>query len=146
MITQDRYKHMIAVANKMKQLAEQHKDFKINPNDAFTLGLLHDIGYEFTNEIVNHANIGGECLREQGYKYWKEIKYHGIIQTDYISPQLQLLNYVDITTGPQGQDFSIKERIEEISKRYGENSVQHQTVLAVADIITKKYNLANKLI
>lgn len=145
MITQDRYNHMIAVANKMKELAEKHNEFEINPNDAFTLGLLHDIGYEFVHNNIYHAFEGGQVLKDQGYKYWQEIKWHGIPQVDYISPQLQLLNYVDMTTGPTGEYITIEERLADIAVRYTENSPQHINAIKMAHIV-KEYNLIKNII
>ncbi|SCW51475.1 hypothetical protein SAMN02910400_01098 [Lachnospiraceae bacterium C10] len=43
----------------------------------FHLGLVHDIGYQFTDNSKEHAHVGGEFLREEGYEYWKEVYDHG---------------------------------------------------------------------
>ena len=63
-------------------------------------------------------------MKEQGYKYWKEVYYHGIPQDEYDSPMLRLLNYADMITGPAGEYMTIEQRIEDIAKRYGEGSWQ----------------------
>lgn len=38
------WRHALAVASAAELLAERHKDLRINPSEAFTAGLLHDIG------------------------------------------------------------------------------------------------------
>lgn len=129
-ITLDRLKHSLGVANKMRELAESRRD--IDSDDAFILGLMHDIGYRFTSNTGEHAKVGGEILRNQGYKYWKEVYYHGIPQKDFDSSMLQLLNYADMTIGPIGNELTIEERIIDISNRYGEGSIQEETAIALA--------------
>lgn len=129
-ITLDRLKHSLSVANKMQELAKDKAE--VDSNDAFILGLLHDIGYQFTENTGEHAKVGGEVLRNQGYKYWKEVYYHGIPQEDFDSSMLQLLNYADMTIGPTGNELTIEERILDISDRYGKGSIQEETAIALA--------------
>ena len=132
-ITIDRMKHSLAVATKMKQMVvDDSNKYPFDPNDAFVLGLLHDIGYEFTNEQKEHANKGGLILKDQGYKYWQEVYYHGIVQDDYDSTMLRLLNYVDMITGPSGECMTVEERINDISKRYGKGSWQEREAIELA--------------
>ena len=50
--------------------------------DLFVLGLNHDIAYEFTEHGKDHNIIGGEILKRNNYKYWKEIYYHGRITNE----------------------------------------------------------------
>ena len=129
-ITLDRLKHSLGVANKMRELAKDKAE--VDSNDAFILGLLHDIGYQFTENTGEHAKVGGEVLRNQGYKYWKEVYYHGIPQEDFESTMLQLLNYADMTIGPTGNELTIEERILDISNRYGKGSIQEETAIALS--------------
>lgn len=135
-ITADRLKHSLAVARKMKALAAEFpKEYLMDPEDAFVLGFLHDIGYEFCDEQRDHANIGGEILKAQGYKYWKEIYYHGVPQNEYDSPALRLLNYVDMITGPSGEEMTVKERIDDIAARYGKDSTQEIEAIELARLL-----------
>ena len=98
-ITTNRVKHSLAVAVKMRELAlTDYKKYPVNPDDAFILGMLHDVGYAFSENQETHANKGGIVLKAQNYKYWQEVYYHGIPQEEYDSPMLQLLNYVDMIT------------------------------------------------
>ena len=124
-ITIDRIKHSLAVAKKMKEMAAENPNkYPVEPDDAFVLGLLHDIGYEFASEQKEHAHMGSSILKKQGYKYWQEVYYHGIPQDEYDSPMLRLLNYADMITGPAGEYMTIEQRIEDIAERYGEGSWQ----------------------
>lgn len=138
-ITTDRMKHCLAVAVKMKQLAAENPDlYPVNPDEAFVLGILHDIGYEFSDEQKEHAAKGGLLLKEQGYKYWQEVYYHGIPQEEYDSPLLRLLNYADLTTGPTGEYVTVQERIDDIAARYGKGSPQEQGSIELAAFLERK--------
>ena len=135
-ITIDRMKHSLAVATKMKELVSNNPEkYMCSPEDAFVLGIIHDIGYEFLDEKRFHANKGGLVLKEQGYRHWKEVYYHGIPQDEYDSPLLRLLNYVDMITGPTGEHMTIEQRIEDIAKRYGKGSWQDLEARKLAEKI-----------
>lgn len=45
--------------------------------DCFVIGYNHDIGYEFSKNGINHNKIGGEILKRNNFKYWKEIYHYG---------------------------------------------------------------------
>ncbi len=133
-ITIDRAKHSLAVARKMKEIVlENSSHFNCNAEDMYILGLVHDVGYEFVEKQEDHPKMGGEILRNQGYKYWKEVYYHGIPQTEYSSVELNLLNYVDLITGSSGVYISIEKRISNIAKRYGKGSIQELDAIKLAD-------------
>ena len=72
---EDRVKHAIAVARKMIQIAKNIGLSENEINDCFIIGYNHDIGYEFAENIIEHNKIGGNILKECGFKYWKEIYY-----------------------------------------------------------------------
>ena len=131
-LTNDRMNHCLSVAKKMKELVQKDPErYNASPEEAFTIGILHDIGYEFSDEQRVHASNGGLILKMQGYKYWKEIFYHGSVQSEYTSPELWLLNYVDMITGPTGDYTTAEDRIDDISLRYGTNSWQTKEALAL---------------
>lgn len=132
-ITDDRLKHSLAVATKMKIMSQTNNEkYPVDPDEAFVLGMLHDIGYEFSQEQQEHANKGGLVLKKQGYKFWKEVYYHGIPQKEYDSPMLRLLNCVDMITGPTGEYMTIQERIDDIAERYGKGSWQEVEAIELA--------------
>ena len=100
-----RLKHSLAVARKMVEIAKNKGMSEEEINNCFIIGFNHDIGYEYTKNGFNHNKVGGELLRKSGFKFWKEVYYHGIVTDEYesiylnIKPdedllpdQLQLLN------------------------------------------------------
>ena len=120
----DRLKHCYAVANKMIELGKEKQLSDIQLQELFVLGYLHDIGYQFgTNE--NHNVIGGNILKENNYKYWREVYYHGIPNPEYKSLYLDILNTADMMIDKHGNDVGFDKRLEDIKNRYGEDSTQY---------------------
>ena len=123
MITQSRWQHILGVARKAKILAD-----KLKPNDTqydedmFLLGIMHDLGYEFIKNNASHAAIGGEILKRTDYRYWQEVSLHGDETVENMSDELFILNCADMSTGPNGEDFSFIERLEEIASRFGKDA------------------------
>lgn len=74
----DRLKHSLAVARKMVEIAKLNKLSDIEIKNCFVIGYNHDIGYQFVEDGVNHNKIAGEILKQTGFKYWKEVYYHGL--------------------------------------------------------------------
>ena len=122
---EDRLKHSLAVARKMEEIAKTLGLSEKEINDCFVIGLNHDIGYEYGNNS-NHAHIGGEILKRNNYKYWKEFYYHGNINTEYTSLFLTILNKTDMQVDKYGNDVGYTKRLEDIKSRYGENSTTYQ--------------------
>ena len=116
---ENRLKHSLSVANKMIELNNGLDEKKI-----FLIGYLHDIGYRFLKESENkfHNKIGGQILKESGFKYWKEIYYHGDINPEYKSKYLDLLNTADMMIDSKGNDVGFEKRLEDIKDRYGKES------------------------
>ena len=120
----DRLIHSYAVANKMVELGKEKNLLDEQLQELFLLGYLHDIGYQFgTNE--NHNMIGGNLLRNSNYKYWKEVYYHGIPNSEYKSLYLDILNTADMMIDKYGNDVEFDKRLDDIKNRYGEDSIQY---------------------
>ena len=123
MISESRWQHILGVARKAKILAD-----KLNPNnvqyaeDMFLLGIMHDLGYEFMESNASHAAIGGEILKRSGYQYWQEVTQHGDETVDDMTDELFILNCADMSTGPNGEDFTFDERLKEIAQRFGKDA------------------------
>lgn len=107
-------------------------------SDLYVLGFNHDIGYEYRNNS-NHAHIGGKILKRNNYKYWKEIYYHGDINSEYTSLFLEILNKADMQIDKYGDDVGYTKRLENIKNRYGENSVTYKN----AGILVSKLRSGN---
>lgn len=118
----DRLKHSLAVARKMVEIAKLNKLSDEEIINCFVIGYNHDIGYEFTKNGINHNKIGGEILKQTGFKYWREIYYHGIVDSEYTSTYLDILNQADMQIDKYGNDVGYDNRLEDIKSRYGEKS------------------------
>lgn len=125
MVDNDRLNHSLAVARKMVEIGKEYNLNDDELKDLYVLGFNHDIGYEYKNNS-NHAHIGGEILKRNNYKYWKEIYYHGDINAKYTSLFLKILNKADMQIDKYGNDVGYINRLEDIKKRYGENSTTYK--------------------
>jgi len=121
----DRIKHSLSVANKMVEIGENLNLKESDLQDLFILGYNHDIGYDFCSDKKEHNIVGGEILKNNGYKYWKEVYYHGNPNSEYQSQFLKILNMADMQIDKYGNDVGYEKRLEDIKIRYGEDSIQY---------------------
>ncbi len=121
MIDENRKNHIFAVAELMKKYGQEHGFSEQECVNLFTLGFLHDVGYEFLEEkeFHLHARVGGEFMKKQKYKFWREIFWHGKANCPYQSKFLDILNWADMHINFQGNFVSYEERLKDISLRYG---------------------------
>lgn len=123
MISKSRWQHILGVARKAKILADKLKPNNVQyAEDMFLLGIMHDLGYEFIESNASHAAIGGEILKRSGYQYWQEVTQHGDETVDDMTDELFILNCADMSTGPNGEDFTFDERLKEIAQRFGKDA------------------------
>lgn len=123
MISESRWRHILGVARKAKILADKLKPNNVQyAEDMFLLGIMHDLGYEFIESNASHAAIGGEILKRSGYQYWQEVTQHGDETVDDMTDELFILNCADMSTGPNGENFTFDERLEEIASRFGKDT------------------------
>ena len=134
----DRIKHSVSVARKMVEIAKNYQLSDEEIKTCFVIGYLHDIGYEFTNNGINHNIIGGEILKNNNFKYWKEIYYHGEIDIEYESLYLDILNQADMQIDKYGNDVGYDERLNDIKNRYGENSKVYKKCFKLINKIRDK--------
>lgn len=133
---EDRLRHSIVVAKKMVEIAKSKNLSDEDIKNCFIIGYNHDIGYEFTKNGINHNIIAGQILKNNNFKYWREIYYHGEINTDYNSIYLTILNQADMQIDKYGNDVGYSKRLEDIKNRYYENS----------EIYNKCYKLVKMII
>lgn len=127
MISENRWKHILGVARKAEKLAKKLKsDNVLYAEDMFLLGVMHDLGYEFTESNASHAEVGGEILKRSGYRYWQEVALHGDEAVENMNDELFILNCADMMTGPCGEDFTFEERLEEIAGRFGKDAAAYK--------------------
>ena len=141
---EDRLKHSYGVAIKMKEIG---KNMQLNADeieDLFLLGLNHDIGYEFSENGVNHNKIGGLILKKNGYKFWREVYYHGILTSEYDSLYLRILNQADMQIDKYGNDVGYEKRLEDIAGRYGKDSVVYKRCMEMINTFSRANSKNNE--
>lgn len=131
---ENRCLHSLGVAKKMVAIGKSKGLKTSDLNDLFTLGIVHDIGYEFGpgNE---HQKLGGLVLKENGYRYWQEVYYHGLIQNEYSSLFLDILNQADMQIDKKGKDVGYSGRLEDIKSRYKEDSKVYASCVELVNFI-----------
>ena len=132
----NRILHSLGVANKMVEIGTKKGLSSKDLEDLFTLGINHDIGYKFVDGS-KHQTEGGLILKRNGYKYWQEVYYHGLIQNEYSSLYLDILNQADMQIDKYGQDIGYNGRLEDIKSRYGESSKVYKTCVELVNFIRK---------
>lgn len=135
-LSNNRLLHVNAVANFMYEHAEGDNEYK---QDMYILGLLHDIGY-ISGESKGHSKTGGLMLRNNGYKYWEEVYYHGQIEAIgiYNSYELDLLNSADLQINSKGEFIGVDTRLLDIRNRYGEDSYQYRNANIIIEDLMKR--------
>lgn len=134
--------HCIAVAEYMAKRAD---DYYLDKNQMYVLGLLHDIGYLRGRE--NHGKTGASILKSMGLedKYVEAVLNHGrdpyqIAETFYvITPELRLLYEADMSIDKEGNNVGFKGRLEDIKKRYGEDSIAYETASNTVKWLKEQY-------
>ena len=131
---ENRSLHSLGVAKKMVAIGKSKGLKASDLNDLFTLGIVHDMGYEFGpgNE---HQKLGGLVLKENGYRYWQEVYYHGLIQNEYSSLFLDILNQADMQIDKKGKDVGYSGRLEDIKSRYKEDSKVYASCVELVNFI-----------
>lgn len=131
---ENRSLHSLGVAKKMVTIGKSKGLKTSDLNDLFTLGIVHDIGYEFGpgNE---HQKLGGLVLKENGYRYWQEVYYHGLVQNEYSSLFLDILNQADMQIDKKGKDVGYSGRLEDIKSRYKEDSKVYASCVELVNFI-----------
>ena len=139
MITPQRQAHMLQVGRTAERLARELFDWPDQKcRQMFLLGLLHDVGYEYAAEQPDHPRVGSELLEAAGYRYWQEVRWHGMSDAPYASDELLVLNVADVLTDAAGNIVSLSERLGDIGRRYGAGSPQLAEMSALADEVSAR--------
>lgn len=131
---QSRFMHLHNVGLKMMEYARNvMKKDETFCEEMYILGLLHDSGYLFETDYKKHDSIVGNALKEDGYKYYKEIMYHSVYQEEYDSDAMRLLYFGDATVDAYGNWVTLEERLLDLKQRHGEDSDVYKESLEIAD-------------
>ena len=130
----DWVKYSISVARRMVEIGKSYGLSDKELEKFFVLGLNHDIGYEF-DDGKSHNVVGGNILKRGNYKYWKEVYYHGVVQEEYSSLYLKILNTADMQVDKYGNVVGFEERLKDIKSRYGEESIAYKRCVKLIEFI-----------
>jgi HD superfamily phosphodiesterase len=95
----------------------------------FTLGWLHDIGYEFSEKYKGHPSVSADLLRSIGLPEGaalQAIEKHGHY-VENKTDEWRILNMADMLIDSKGNPVTPTERLDGIKERYGEHSDQYLT-------------------
>lgn len=134
----DRLKHSYAVAKRMMEIAKEYNLSEEDIKNCFLIGLNHDIGYEFATNGIDHNKIGGQLLKDNRFKYWQEVYYHGDIDCTYDSIFLDILNKADMQIDKYGNDVGYDKRLEDIKDRYGKDSITYKNCVILIESLKIK--------
>ncbi|MFI1465452.1 HD domain-containing protein [Nocardia carnea] len=146
-LTESRRAHSVAVGRRMESVAE------LLPadlcGDAVLAAYLHDVGYGHP-DLGFHPIDGARLLKSLGYSpiVCHMVAFHTAAEVEAavrgldagIFDEFQLsgvaglgkaedfLWWSDLSTGPNGEDFTVDERLAEIVRRYEPDSVVHTAI------------------
>ncbi|WP_067783737.1 hypothetical protein [Actinomyces vulturis] len=143
-ISVDRALHMRAVARKAYVASKELAGFdERRARGMFVLGYVHDIGYEFVENQEDHASMGSSLLQLIGSPWHTEVLNHGVVDTEYDTIELAVLNYADMTTGPKGEDWTLEQRLLDIARRYGPESKQYRDAKIICERVEQRLLLSD---
>lgn len=141
-ISEDRLHHSIGVARKCYALAKDRGMPEDFCRRMFMLGWNHDVGYEFATEKGDHPGVSEELLKLLGVtneskvsaKALHAIRKHGM-DTKTKSLEWRILNEADMTVDSKGNSVTVLERLEDIAKRFGNDSKEYVDAVSLAVLL-----------
>ena len=143
-ISDDKILHSLNVARKCYQLAkEEYELTETNARKAFLLGLIHDFGYEFSQEAEDHPSVAVNVLASLNKNDIDQMMFailtHGKPARFSGTIYQVILNEADLTVDHMGNNVTMKERCDAISEHYGQDSQEyHNSVKMGQKIIESK--------
>lgn len=146
----NRYYHSLMVAEQLENMYSNRSPEE--KEEAYTLGVLHDIGYEFPDTGYHAVDGASRLTKEKGLEQFiPYVAWHST--SKYECAELQLTNpypfpsnlllhnalwVADFTITPQGHPTSLEQRVSDIRDRYRSD----QVVLRSLDACTEDLEAA----
>ncbi len=110
---------MLGVAEYMRERAP---DYKLNPEEMYVLGFLHDIGYLKGRE--RHEVNGAKIVRNMGVdeRFASAIEFHDCIygvSEEHRTKEMVLLIEADSSVNAEGYIVGFDKRTTDVARRYG---------------------------
>jgi putative nucleotidyltransferase with HDIG domain len=156
-----RWVHSAAVARKAASLANQ---VGLADRDVLVAAAyLHDIGYAPVLAVEGfHPLDGGVHLRSTGHERLAAlVAHHGGAAEEAVlrdladalgdfrredSDAARILDYCDLTVGPNGEDMTPEERLADVEARYGHDHVVVQALRAARPRLERELEAVDELI
>ena len=118
------------------------REYGLDPESMFILGLLHDIG-TISGYENGHGRYGACILQKEGYKYCREVELHELIDCNIErllydielnkNKALILLVEANMKVDNNGELVGYAKRIENMMELYGRRSQQYDNTVKVID-------------
>jgi predicted hydrolase (HD superfamily) len=140
-ISEDRLHHILAVARKCYEVAKRRNHDEDFCRRMFMIGWLHDVGYEFSQEPEDHPDVsfemmmsltGKEGKNDTAFKLAADAVKDHVMYTDQKSEEWIILNIADLSVDLCGNDIEITDRLEDMKKRFGEESKQYKAACEIS--------------
>ena len=125
-ISDDRIHHILAVARRCYDISKEAGCSEYFARKMFMIGYLHDVGYEFSEIQGEQKDISCDLILSLGEidkKVIHAIKNHG--KNVENSLESQILNQANLEIDHKGRFVGCQKRLEDMKKRYGEDSTQY---------------------
>lgn len=141
-ITEDRLRRSLSIARKAYKIATYMKCGEEFARKMFLIGLIHDIGYEFTQDPDKYPEESGAILASICGGYLSPLSRDSInaikecrkYPTKH-TPEYTILNMADMQIDKQGNEVSVTQQLETIKAEFGEHSNEYLTACDICFII-----------
>lgn len=134
-ITDDMLHRMLGVAREAYILAKRENLTEQECRNAFALGFIHGIGYEFTDTPENHRIVGFEIF--QNLTDLDALKNYGKLHSMESNPSTmaRILNAADLNVNAKGEFTTVRGRLAEIETNYGTASNKYRETRQLAELL-----------
>ena len=139
-ISEDRLHHMLGVARKCYKITKEKGFSEYDAKRLFITGLLHDVGYEFSENSEEHAEISNEMIKMFCGHGDYAVRNHGNPNISSYIYELDILNEANLTIDSKGNECTVEDRLQDIKQRYGVESKEYTDAYKIA----KGLNLVHK--
>ena len=147
-ISENKMKHILGVARKCYNLAKQWELSEDEARQAYMVGYLHDVGYEFASTPAEHPVQTTKLLESlvSNTEFMDALLNHGNPYTpaEKRTTLWYILNLADMTAGPDGTEMTMEERCDDIAQRYGKDSTGYKNATQIYNILTVYLKQRNK--
>lgn len=139
-LTKERIKHCAGVASFIYDYGNKHGFSKMEIEELYVVGLLHDIGYLNNKAGIQHGKAGADLCRDLGLKeqYCELIENHGVFSENASATQ-KLFWLADMCIDRDGKFEGYEKRYRSICKRFGEHDYRAVEADKIMRVLRKEF-------